>query len=119
MMFPTGTPEQDLLEALLEIERKPPDERTPEEAAQMDVVATWYADAGRVWGCRRYEDVWRQSYEWRRQDWTIVARDHAIRVIRAARFAFVLARVPRERVSAYRFDGLERWLYMRAKEQQC
>ena len=43
-MFPEGTPEQDLLEALLEIERKPPGERTAEEAAQMDVVEGWYVD---------------------------------------------------------------------------
>jgi hypothetical protein len=118
-MFPEGAPEHDLLEVLLEIERKPPGERTPEETAQMEAVASWHADAGRVWECRCYEDVWRQDYEWPRRDWTITARDHAIRVVRAARFAFVLARVPKERVSCYRVDGLERWLYMRAKEQQC
>ena len=117
-MFPEGTPEQDLLEALLEIERKPPDERTPEEAAQMEVVATWFTDTGRVWGCRCYEDVWRQDYAWPRGAWTIAARDHAIKVIRAARFAFVLARVPQERVTAYRFDGMELWLLTRAQAQQ-
>jgi hypothetical protein len=56
-----GTPEQDLLEAaLLEIERKPPGERTPEEAAQMEVIAAWFTDAGHVWGCPRYADVGRK-----------------------------------------------------------
>jgi hypothetical protein len=117
-MFPDNTPEQDLLEALLEIERKPLGERTPEETAQMEAVAAWYADAGRVWGCRCYEDVWRQDYEWPRREWTIAARDYAIRVVRAARFAFVLARVPKERVSCYRVDGMELWLLTRAQEQQ-
>jgi hypothetical protein len=48
----------------------------------------------------------------------ITARDHAIRVIRAARFAFVLARVPKERVTCYRFDGMELWLLTRAQAQQ-
>ena len=116
-MFPTGTPEGDLAELLRDIERTPPAERTPEEAAQMAVLERWYVDACRAWGCRRYGEVWRQDYEWPRWAWTIAARDHAIQVIRAARFAFVLARVPQERVTAYRFDGLERWLYMRAKQQ--
>jgi hypothetical protein len=37
---------------------------------------------------------------------------------RAARFAFVLARVPKERVSCYRFEGMELWLLTRAQEQQ-
>ena len=117
-MFPDGTPEQYLLEALLEIERKPPGERTPEEAAQMEGIAAWYTDVGRDWGCRCYEDVWRQDYAWPRGDWSLAARDHAIRVIRAARAAFVLARVPKERMSCYRFDGMELWLLTRAQAQQ-
>jgi hypothetical protein len=49
-MFPEGTPEQDLLGALLEIERRPADELTADEAAQMDVVEGRYVDTARVWG---------------------------------------------------------------------
>jgi hypothetical protein len=114
---PEGTPEQDLLEALFEIERKPPAGRTPEEAAQMAVLERWYLDTCRLWGCRRYGEVWRQGYDWPRHHWTYEARDRAIRAVRAARIAFVLARAPRERLGAYRFDGLERWFFDRARTQ--
>ena len=53
-----GTPEQDLLEAaLLEIERKPPGERTPEEAAQMEVIAAWFTDAGMFGGAHAMQTL--------------------------------------------------------------
>ena len=58
-MFPTGTPEQYLLETLLEIERKPPDRRTLRGIRTDGNLKTWYVDTARVWDCRCYQDVWR------------------------------------------------------------
>jgi hypothetical protein len=115
MMFPEGTPEGELSERLREIERTPPDQRTPEESAQMEILEAWYVSTARFWGCRCYRDFWRQGYDWPRSAWTIAARDHAIKVYRAAQFGFVLARVPKERMICYRIDGLELALLTQAK----
>lgn len=105
-MFPEGTPEQRLLETLLGIEEKPASQRTVEETEQIAVLDAWFSEGCRIWGCRRLDDVR-----------TVADRDHTVQVIRAARFGFVLARVPKERAQCYAFDYMERYFFRRAKEQ--